>query len=79
MLSVLGVAVAALHVPLALSGSRTRAPAPRLQAGGDDASPFDQVATAYKLFQEGNAAGGFKQGVADAIAGEFDRDSVTAE
>lgn len=54
-----------------------RAASPQLMASEE--SPADKLQKAFKLFQEGNSAGGFKQGVADALAGEYDRDSVTAQ
>lgn len=45
-----------------------------------DASPIDAAQTAFRLFQESKAGGAdFKQSVADAIAGDHDRDAVTVE
>ncbi|KAL3918557.1 MAG: hypothetical protein SGPRY_005971, partial [Prymnesium sp.] len=42
-------------------------------------SPLARLQTSYQLFQEGNTAGGFKQGIAEAIAGEYDRSGVESE
>ncbi|KAL1525282.1 hypothetical protein AB1Y20_020145 [Prymnesium parvum] len=42
-------------------------------------SPLEELQARFELFSEGKRAGGFKQGVAEAIAGKFDRDAVAAE
>lgn len=68
---------APLAPALALAPAPPRAAAPRAQL--DEKSPLEKLQKAFDLFQQGNSAGGFKQGVADALAGEYDRDKVTAE
>ena len=51
---------------------------PCAQSDGD--TLLDKAQTSLRLFQESQAAGlGFKQAVADAIAGEYDSDAVTTE
>ena len=46
----------------------------------EQASPFDAAQKALAIFQASKAEGqDFKQSMADAIAGEYDRDAVTAE
>lgn len=61
---------------------RARAAAARLQSPSLQANdgPLASVQTAYTIFQASQAEGvGFKQAVADALAGEYDRDAITAE
>ena len=46
----------------------------------DDAGPLAAAQKAYSIFQASKAEGfDTKQSIADAIAGEYDRDAVTAE
>lgn len=61
---------------------RARAAAARLQSPSlqADDGPLASAQTAYTIFQASQAEGvGFKQAVADALAGEYDRDAITAE
>mmetsp|Transcript_13966 Transcript_13966/g.16870 ORF Transcript_13966/g.16870 Transcript_13966/m.16870 type:complete len:220 (-) Transcript_13966:463-1122(-) len=52
----------------------------RLVCRAEGASVIDQVQTFVKVFQESKAEGSdFKQAVADAIAGEYDREATTEE
>ena len=54
-----------------------RLPSPCLQA---DEGPLASVQSAFATYQRSQAEGmDFKQSVADAIAGEYDRDAITAE
>ena len=46
----------------------------------EDAGPFAAAQKAFSIFQASKAEGmDFKQSVADALAGEYDRSAVTAE
>lgn len=61
----------------ARAAGAARLPSPNLQA---EDGPLGSAQTAFTIFQESQAEGvGFKQAVADALAGEYDRDAVTAE
>ena len=69
--------------PLGGGGSCTaragaaRLPSPCLQA---DEGPLASVQSAFSIYQRSQAEGmDFKQSVADALAGEYDRDAITAE
>lgn len=65
-----------IHVPPRAAVGFSRATSIRM----DEASPLEAVQKAYSIFQASKAEGfDFKQSVADAIAGEYDRDAVTAE
>jgi hypothetical protein len=76
------LAIASGHafVP-ASSPSEVRAPAmasaTAIKAESDD-SIVDTIQTSFRIAQESNAAGyGFKQVVADVLAGDFDQDAVS--
>lgn len=73
MLPILSVATSALALqPLVSSSSHARASPARMQ--------LEEVQSRYKIFQDTQSEGlGFKQAMADAIAGEYDTDAVTAE
>lgn len=55
----------------------TRTPVIRMV---EKSTVFDRAQTALRLFQESKKEGSnFKQAMADAIAGEYDRDAITSE
>ena len=60
-----------------ISSAATRASAPQMQ---QETGPFAGLQNAFAVFQASKQEGmDFKQSVADAIAGDYDRDSVTAD
>mmetsp|Transcript_26192 Transcript_26192/g.62036 ORF Transcript_26192/g.62036 Transcript_26192/m.62036 type:complete len:205 (-) Transcript_26192:154-768(-) len=61
----------------ARAAGAARLPSPCLQA---DDGPLAGAQAAFSIFQKSKAEGlDFKQSVADAIAGEYDREAITAE
>ena len=71
-------AMALVLQPNVVQPTFVRASTPLMQA--EEPSIVDKVSTAIGIYQAASAEGvGFKQAVADAIAGEYDRKAVTSE